>query len=211
MIFSKSAEQGKVKTRLRPILTEAQCLELHLALLSDVLAKTRGAEADAYLYLSGAAPLPFDPGIPILQQRGEGLGQRLCNAFAERLADHDKVLIVGIDSPTFAQEIYPEAFLLLDTHEVVLGPAEDGGYYLIGLSKLVPEIFSGIDWGTERVLRQTLAAAENRSIALLPSCYDIDTPQDLHRLRSEMKESVHWQHTARWLLSISDFGFRISD
>jgi hypothetical protein len=208
LIFSKSAEAGKVKTRLRSLLTETQRLELHLALLSDVLAKAQSADADAYLYLSGSAPLPFDPGIPILQQRGDGLGERLCNAFAERLTDHEKVLIVGIDSPTFEPGIYPEAFRLLATHEIVLGPAEDGGYYLIGLSKPVPELFSGIDWGTERVLKQTLAAAANRPLALLPPCYDIDTPRDLHRLRSELSESAHWPHTAQWLRSIEDCGIK---
>lgn len=199
LIFSKAPETGKVKTRMKPLLTDAQCVELHLALLRDTIAKTPSTSADVFLYLSGAVPLPFDPGIPIRQQQGADLGERLHNAFSEQLADHGRVLIVGTDSPTFSPAVYEDAFSMLKDRELVLGPAEDGGYYLVGLSTPAPEIFQGIDWGSNRVFQQTLMAASNRSFALLPLCYDIDTPPDLQRLESELNESAHWPHTAAWL------------
>lgn len=199
LIFSKAPESGKVKTRMRPFLTEAQCLELHLTLLRDVLAKASGTQNEVYLYLSGPASLPFDPGVPVLEQHGTDLGERMLNAFSERLEDHDRVVIVGIDSPSFESGRFEEAFGLLKDHDIVLGPAQDGGYYLIGLSKLLPEVFHGIDWGTEAVFHQTLSAAANRSVAELPVCYDIDTPEDLDRLRNELSQSDHWPCTARWI------------
>jgi len=110
-------------------------------------------------------------------------------------------VIIGTDSPTLPASVFSDAFRLMEDRPLVLGPAEDGGYYLIGLSKVIPEIFTGIDWGTGWVLQQTLRAAGSNKVALLPQTYDIDTPEDLQRLKREFDAGLldAAEHTVRWL------------
>src|SRR5262249_54787055 len=99
-----------------------------------------------------------------------------------------RVVVVGADSPTLPVEYVEEAFALLDRADVVLGPATDGGYYLLGCGPRLPPLFSGIDWSSERVLAETAARLEDPSwrLALLPPRADVDTPQDWARLRGHV-------------------------
>ena len=94
-----------------------------------------------------------------------------------------KVLIVGSDCPLLSAEIIDEAFLKLDKSDIVLGPAEDGGYYLLGMKKMNTELFEGVSWSTEKVLNETLdkAAGLGLSVAFTPSLFDIDTEEDWTR------------------------------
>ena len=205
LIFSKAAELGNVKTRLRPLLTDSQCLSLHLALLQDTIAKCVLVDADTILYLSSLTPLPFSPGIPTAVQNGANLGERMQNAFSEALLRYERVVVVGTDSPTISPETLQQAFDGLDTHEMVLGPTEDGGYYLISLKQVIPEIFSDIPWGTLQVLEKTLHVVKHRRVLLLPLYFDVDQPGDLMRLKKEIAPSIasYMRHTRKWLSSFS--------
>ena len=204
VLFARAPRRGAVKTRLVPPLDPDEALGLHLALLEDGLAFLRRAAR-----LAGASPFvsfsdPWEPpaggapaslaralsGLERLPQRGADLGERLLGTFGALLdRSHRRVVIFGTDSPTLPDD-RPGAALdrLRDGADVVLGPAEDGGYYLIGATRTLPEIFRGIDWGTGQVMRQTLAAIGRTGAraALLPSWYDVDRPADLERLRREL-------------------------
>jgi rSAM/selenodomain-associated transferase 1 len=197
LIFSKSADPGTVKTRLRKVLTDEQCLSLHITLLKDTLDKVR--RFTPVLFLSGSGFLPFDPGVPILMQIGANLGERLSKAFEMELKEHMKVIVIGTDSPTFPEAQIDKALLTLDNHDAVFGPAEDGGYYLIGLRTLIPEIFEGISWGSSTVLEETLAKIGAHSYRLLETYYDVDTVEDLRRLKTDLKNIKDLTHSKDWM------------
>jgi uncharacterized protein len=198
LIFSKFPRLGHVKTRLKPFLTDQQCLDLHVALLKDSIQKALQTTGDPILYLTENLDLPFSAGIQIRQQSGEDLGERMSNAFRESLNLYDQVLIIGIDSPTFPLSFFQEAFRRLENHDIVLGPSEDGGYYLIALSKPIPEIFQNIPWSTEKVFTMTLERLATRKVSLLERCFDVDQPADLQRLRNELKDVPYLSNTREW-------------
>ncbi|MFN0051443.1 MAG: DUF2064 domain-containing protein [Planctomycetales bacterium] len=123
-------------------------------------------------------------------QPAGALGERLDQFFAERLRrDGDRVVVIGSDSPTLPREFVEQAFELLDTADVVLGPATDGGYYLVGQRGRDWPIFEGIDWSTPRVLQQTVARVvqSGARLALLPPWYDVDTPEDWQLLAGHIQ------------------------
>jgi rSAM/selenodomain-associated transferase 1 len=127
-------------------------------------------------------------GVRLIAQAGEDLGARMALAFADVFAQgYRRVLVIGTDLPTLPGSAFGEALTLLDAHDLVLGPARDGGYYLIGLRKPAPELFAGIPWSTDRVLAltQTKAAAAGLKTALLPVRRDVDTLDDLLALIGE--------------------------
>src|SRR4030042_268184 len=123
-------------------------------------------------------------GFKVTLQEGEGLGQRLCNAFCRVLENGArKVVIVASDVPDLSARIMADAISSLDNSDVVIGPCYDGGYYLIGMRELHKELFHGISWGTERVYQQTLDATRKKALAVreLPILVDIDTDADLRQ------------------------------
>ncbi|MBI5777356.1 MAG: TIGR04282 family arsenosugar biosynthesis glycosyltransferase, partial [Nitrospirae bacterium] len=129
-------------------------------------------------------------GVRLIAQTGDDLGARMARAFADVFAlGYRQVLVVGTDLPTLPGSAFGEAVTVLATHDVVLGPALDGGYYLIGLRKPSPELFAGIPWSTDQVLplTQQKAAALGLSIALLPVRRDIDTIDDLMAVIEEFE------------------------
>jgi rSAM/selenodomain-associated transferase 1 len=186
-----------VKTRLRKMLNDEQCLSLHVALLKDTLEKVR--MHSPALYLSGSGFLPFQPEVPVFSQTGADLGERLSNAFQSELDAHSKVIVIGTDSPTFPEGQIQKAQQALDKHDAVFGPSEDGGYYLIGLKVLIPEIFNGIHWGSSTVLEETIRKMGNHSYMLLETYYDIDTPEDLEKLRRGLKSNQQLKHLGEWM------------
>jgi uncharacterized protein len=127
----------------------------------------------------------------LLPQRGDKFGERLCFAVEDLFkCGFDSVCLIDSDSPTVPAENFAEAVKLLSTSEdrVVLGPSDDGGYYLIGVKKLHRRLFDQIDWSTERVLNQTIQRATEigLEVKLLPSGYDVDDSAGLKRLRDEL-------------------------
>jgi len=196
VVFARAPSPGRVKTRLTPPLTPAQALVLHQALVEDTLERlgrwTR-AGLERWLYLSEAPSglqLDVSPAWRSTVQTGDDLGERMKRAFRQAYEDGlDRVVILGSDSPTLPLDYVGQAFDALGTNDVVLGPADDGGYYLVGTSVLVPEMFRGISWGSSRVLDQTTDALSRagRSFRLLPFWYDVDTAEDLLHLEKELE------------------------
>jgi rSAM/selenodomain-associated transferase 1 len=123
-----------------------------------------------------------------LTPQGKGdLGRRLSAFLTEQFAEGaDAVVLLGTDSPTLPVAYVEQAFRELESNDVVLGPATDGGYYLIGCSGRVPPCFEGVAWGTSRVLGETVARLAGWRLALLPPWYDVDTPEDWAMLQGHL-------------------------
>jgi uncharacterized protein len=119
--------------------------------------------------------------LEIEPQSAGDLGQRLTAAVDEAFREAARVVVIGSDCPELTTEILVDAFAGLRTHDLVIGPAHDGGYYLIGLRVSRPELFRGIDWGGEQVFKQTMNAARalGLSVMKLPRLHDVDRPEDL--------------------------------
>jgi len=129
------------------------------------------------------------PDFDVLPQQGSDLGARLDNALTRCLTNgYRKAVIMDSDSPTLPVERLVEAFETLDTHDLVLGPCDDGGYYLIGMKRPAPKLLREVQMSTSTVVRDTLAlaAAEKLSVALLSPWYDVDTSAELDRLCQEL-------------------------
>jgi hypothetical protein len=193
-VMAKMPAPGLVKTRLAPPLTHAEAAALSARFLRDTLdtAQKVAAAANAQGFLAYAPaeadPAPFLPDNFIAwPQKGAGLGERLTRLAVEIFkAGYHSLCIIGADTPHLPPEYLQTALeLLRDAGErLVLGPAEDGGYYLIGLQKPRPRLFQNIDWSSQAVLEQTLARAGelNLPVELLPLWYDIDDAAALGRL-----------------------------
>jgi glycosyltransferase A (GT-A) superfamily protein (DUF2064 family) len=124
--------------------------------------------------------------LPLFSQKGVDLGKRMCNAIKWLFhKGYEKVSLVGADSPDLPLSYVTEAFEKLDAYDIVIGPSEDGGYYLIGMSKPHEVIFEGIQWGHETVLRDSICRAKAAGVSyfLLPQWYDIDDLDGLNRWR----------------------------
>jgi rSAM/selenodomain-associated transferase 1 len=198
LLFTKPAREGRVKTRLIGDLTAAQAAALHAAFLADLLDRLGAGEFELRLAwaLEPGEEIPAGP-VPGLRQEGEGLGERLYRALAVAAAeaadagDAGVVMALGSDHPTLPLALVHRAFERAEAGaDVVLGPAEDGGYYLIALraGALAPRLFEGIAWSTDGVLPATLDRCRELGLAveLLPEAADVDTPEDLRRLAAGM-------------------------
>jgi rSAM/selenodomain-associated transferase 1 len=195
LLFTKPARQGRVKTRLIGDLTAAQAAELHAAFLSDLLARLAGGCFELHLAwaLDPGEPVPeeFWPGVGSLRQEGADLGDRLFGALAAAARGGAAVAALGSDHPTVAVELVERAFVAVESGaDAAIGPAEDGGYYLIALAAgaVRRRLFEGVPWSTDGVLAATLARCEQLGLAveLLPVAADVDTPADLARLAARL-------------------------
>ncbi len=189
IIFAKAPIPGEVKTRLCPPLDPDEAASLHGSLVLDAVERTKGLQG-VTLYVAGTPDLahPFFKvmegryGARLLLQRGPDLGARMMNAIQDAFDQGAKdVLLTGTDLPTLPRAHLVEALKLVKNHDVVLGPTADGGYYLIGLRKMVPALFDGIAWSTASVLAETKKKIEQAglSLGLLPECRDVDTLENL--------------------------------
>jgi len=195
LLFTKPAREGRVKTRLIGDLTPAQAAALHAAFLADLLDRLRAGSFTVRLAwaldpLDSDDAMPEGP-FPGFRQRGDDLGERLYNALSEAAETSRAVAALGSDHPTLPLAIVHRAFELLESGaEVVLGPAEDGGYYLIALRAAVVarRLFEEIAWSTDQVLPATLERCRELGLRLelLPVASDVDTPEDLRRLAARM-------------------------
>jgi hypothetical protein len=196
-VMAKVPGMSSAKSRLHSVLTEGQATELYRCFLLDRL--------DAVVRLDGVSPVvAFTPreaenlmkelapaGFRLVSQRGAGLGERLSTLLTELLLDgHAGAIAIDSDSPTLPMAYVTEAATVLAEGrcDAVLGPCEDGGYYLVGLRSPQPELFEGIPWSTDAVFSMTLgkAAGQGLSVHVLPRWFDVDTAADLKRLRAEM-------------------------
>lgn len=194
VVVAKQPLAGQVKTRLIGGLTPEQVASLFEAMLRRTVDEAR--EADAGEVALGFTPAEgrqwFEahfPGLRLLEQ-GEGdLGERMARLFELAFqSGQQHVALIGADAPYLPPETYREAMeKLREGAELVIGPADDGGYYLIGLNRPMPCLFANMPWSSKEVLPETLRRAEQAGIAvtLLPLERDIDTPQDLEWLYSQ--------------------------
>ena len=188
LIFTKAAEPGLTKTRLIPGLGAARAAAAHETLSERVFRAVVGSQLSIVLWGASAHPSlarwAEQHGWPLRRQRGDDLGQRMFHALASALADGaDRAILIGTDCPLMSAAYVAQAEAALDTADVVVGPAEDGGYALIGLKRAEPALFRDIDWGTDKVLEQTLRAASQaqRNVAMLDTLWDVDRPEDWQR------------------------------
>ena len=203
-IFAKHPVPGRVKTRLAARLGADGAAEAHAAMLLDLLDLWGG---ERYLAPGGRRVVVFDPpdaaswfdahapaGFALQPQEGPDLGARMANFLSAELAEGaDRVVVIGSDSPTLDPSHVVSAFLCLEHKDVVLGPAADGGYYLVGARRPVPELFRDIPWSTPAVLARSVAALREsgRSLAVLPPWYDVDTPESWDLLAGHLAALRH--------------------
>jgi len=191
IVFTRYPEPGKTKTRLIPALGEVGAAKLQrqmteytlsLVTISHLSTEVRFAGGDVQLMRDWLGS------ELIYQEQGEGeLGVRMARSLSSAFqSGATQIVIIGTDCPSLNAEILTTAFHQLQQRDLVLGPAIDGGYYLIGLQRFIPELFVNIDWGTAQVLAQTVKIAQklNLSIFYLPELADIDRPEDLATLDS---------------------------
>jgi rSAM/selenodomain-associated transferase 1 len=184
-LFARAPGGERSKTRLQPALPRACAASLYAACLADSLAVLAACVADERFVYWADDAAPASASIVSRSQRGETLGERLSAAFAGLLAgSSDRALILGSDAPALTERAVEDAFALLGRHDVVLGPAEDGGYWCVGLRQPAPELFRDVPWSTERVLGATMerARAAGLAVAMAATLADLDTPADLARL-----------------------------
>ena len=191
MVFTKPARPGEVKTRLIGELSAEQTAALHQAFLDDLVVRLKTGRHAVWLAwaLDAEEDLPASS-VPGVRQSGEDLGARLQRALGTAALRYPLVAAVGSDHPEMPLERVEEAFERLASGgaDVVIGPADDGGYYLIAArpDSLHPAIFEGIEWSTREVLGQTLERCARLGLEVhqLAVGHDVDTPRDLPRLAS---------------------------
>jgi uncharacterized protein len=186
VVIAKEPVPGAVKTRLAPLVGADGAARVAAAMLADTVAVM--TQVDAEPWVCFAPPdargrmARLAPGCGLLAQVQGDLGDRLAACFATLLGGGaERVVIVAADTPHVPRATYEAAFALLDQVEVVLGPAEDGGYYLVGAKAALPELFVGVPMGTEVVLQVTIQRALRRGlrIATVPMLRDLDRLEDL--------------------------------
>ena len=195
IIFTRCPEIGRVKTRLIPLLGSEGAAQLHRRLVAHTLAWVN-VLSSAH---SVGVEVHFDGGNGELM--AECFGNRFCYVeqspgdLGAKLAVatssvNQPTVVIGTDCPDLNAESLLRAFGALEAVDLVLGPATDGGYYLIGLTKPQPALFSNVPWGTDRVckLTQTIATDRGLSVCLLDTLHDIDRPADVERLDRSLRE-----------------------
>jgi len=183
LIFTRNPELGKCKTRLAAVTGDEAALEIYKFLLQHTVSVTRDLRlAKRVCYTEAIRQDDYwDPDIyqKALQQ-GNDLGERMLTAFEQGFAEgYNKIVIIGSDMYDLSQADLEEAFYRLENTGYVLGPAMDGGYYLLGMKAVEPRLFRGKNWGSATVLKDTLNDLEGKSLALLPVKNDIDVYEDI--------------------------------
>lgn len=193
--FAKAPLLGQVKTRLQPVLDGAGCLKLHKALVEYQFSLHHQTLVSGFELWCSAEHSFFNQlveksRVPVYVQQGADLGERMFNVFIDRFRQYSYVILIGSDCPFLDSDYVIEAInRLKQGAHAVFGPATDGGYVLIGLSRVDVSLFDGVCWGTDQVMEQT----RHRLKALgwcweeLPALSDIDRPEDLELLFCDEK------------------------
>lgn len=190
IVFAKVPRPGRVKTRLAAAIGDAEAASLYRVMGRGVLDGVRGGDYRIVAYIDpahelgaarrwlGAGGVHFEP------QQGADLGERLAGAFRREFRRARHVCAIGTDAPAVDRVVVERAFAELSTNDVVLGPALDGGYYLIGSNANWPQLFRGVPWSTGEVMTATLARAHALKLrtATLEPLPDVDTVEDLERM-----------------------------
>jgi len=195
LIFVKNPKRGEVKTRLAETIGDQQALQIYQRLLILTKKVTDKLNQTKQVWYSNFVPETdlWDTGnYEKRMQSGADLGERMKNAFKDVFDDgYRQVVIIGSDCAELETGILHSAFEELDDVDLVIGPSEDGGYYLLGMSLFYPDVFDNIDWSTSSVFQQTVDKATKigLSTTLLPTLNDIDTEQDLKEFNQRHSDS----------------------
>jgi len=183
IIFTRNPELGKCKTRLAATVGDEAALDIYIFLLKHTVSITENLEVTKQVHYSIKVrdnDLWNDSKFEKKQQYGADLGLRMHHAFQEGFKEgYQQIIIIGSDLYDVSQDDLENAFNQLENHDFVIGPAEDGGYYLLGMKRLLPELFQNKNWGTSSVLKDTLTNLENESLQLLPQKNDVDYYEDI--------------------------------
>jgi rSAM/selenodomain-associated transferase 1 len=192
ILFLKYPEKGKVKTRLAKDIGNEKALLIYKKLVIKILNQIDSNNYDISIYYfpenkkNEVKKWINLPDIKYLPQSGDDLGARMLNAFKDSISlKYAKTVIIGTDCLEINNNIISKSFYLLDDSDLVLGPATDGGYYLIGLKTIIEPLFKNISWSTDKVLKQTLNKAKELNIEykFLDFLSDIDTLEDLNNYK----------------------------
>ena len=185
IIFVRNPELGKVKTRLAITIGNEKALEVYKDLLSHTMTITQTIDCDKFVFYDNSIDLNDIWSTNLFEKKiqfGADLGAKMQNAFQELFnLGYKNCIIVGSDLFDLQAKHINQAFHKLERNDAVIGPAEDGGYYLLGLKKIIPALFSNKNWGTETVLKDTLKDLSSCSVNLLEILNDIDTIEDLEK------------------------------
>lgn len=197
IIFVKNEEAGKVKTRLAKEVGDEKALEIYQKLLSytyDQVSPLPVTKEVCYSRFIEENDLWGERAFLKQLQKGEGLGERMSEAFRRSFDDEgfQKTVIIGSDCAELTLDILKEAFARLNDHEIVLGPAADGGYYLLGMKSYFPELFTQIAWSTGSVLEKTINKAEKlgKDYTLLKQLNDVDRLEDWKQVEARFPSKL---------------------
>ncbi len=183
IIFTRNPELGKVKTRLAKSIGDESALNIYKFLLKHTVKITEDLNVDKYVFYSETIRRDDIWDVDIFRkklQSGNDLGEKMNNAFSEIFGmGYDKAIIIGSDMFDLEKKDLETAFDALQTNHFAIGPATDGGYYLLGMKELNPKIFQNKDWGTSTVLKETLNDLKDKKFVLLEERNDVDYYEDI--------------------------------
>mgnify|MGYP001003430719 FL=1 len=183
IIFARNPELGKCKTRLAKVIGNEAALEIYKYLLNHTAEISEKIKADKFVFYSDDIKKEDLWNNDVFRKKlqyGTDLGARMENAFTELFQlNYEKVIIIGSDLLDLNTKHVDDAFQLLETNELVIGPAKDGGYYLLGMKTLHLNVFKNKDWGTSTVFKETIKDIQNSNYALMEELNDIDTFEDI--------------------------------
>lgn len=192
LIFVKNLIYGRVKTRLAATVGSDKAMKIYQQLLQHTNSVCKNIKADKIVFYCDFIEEDIWEKEEFKKeiQAGNDLGERMKNALVKAFeSGFEKVIIIGTDCPQINESILENAFTKLDHFEVVLGPANDGGYYLTGMKKLHPFLFKNIKWSTVSVLKETINRCKKKNLSyfLLPELIDIDEEKDLVHLKENFQ------------------------
>ena len=208
VIMAKAPRPGVVKTRLVPNLSPDAVTSFYRCLLEDTLALARSLKGVEVAFMcpdSDVGELTQLAGVAefnVVAQKGQGLAAGLISVFAHFAEHSERVIAFNSDSPHLPPSVLINAFDSLVTHDVVVGPTHDGGYYLVGAKASYPALFTGDGMGTSNALERLLSRAQQLelSVDFSPPFYDVDVADDLNRLAIELRDAPERApRTAQWL------------
>lgn len=182
IVFVKNIILGKVKTRLAKTIGDEGAFQIYSELVGITEKETKKVNAHRHIYFSDVIITSKWENDQKFVQEGADLGIRMKNAFLDGFAEgYQNIIVIGSDLPDISKEVIEAGFEQLNSHDVVFGPADDGGYYLLGMSQMTASIFENKPWSQSTLLDVTLQelSEQQKSVALLPTCNDIDTFEDL--------------------------------
>lgn len=181
IILAKKPELGKCKTRLAQGIGEALAHVVYQKLLSNTLSIAQNPAWETHVFWKGEGAYPLSAEFKVKEQVTGDLGLKMCRAFETTLSENDAAVMIGTDCPDLTSDLLHQAFKALENKDLVLGPSEDGGYYLIGMKRNMPFLFDNMEWSTPEVLENTVQRANKNTLNVvqLRSLNDIDTESDL--------------------------------